>query len=813
MGLIETIKLTVKGLRDVTPSLFSLTNQSENKATKLVFEFENENLKGLYKYIVFTHSNAKDRCVIFPLINDEFIVRNDISSFDGRWYIQLIMRDLEIDLNQDSIKLETLDNDEMTIITNPIVAIVKKNTFDAEVLENMPLDENLQIVYDDLLRLKTELEEIIGNGGSSGGGTVVSGITDVKINDTSVVSGGVANIPVASVQNKHGLIQVKNAHGMMVTQEGYIYPMIACDTEIDNRTNYRWITSKNVDYAVKTALTDGKGAEWTQEEKANARERMGVDVLETNINMLNKALDTKLTQPYINIEDKTTLTDSDFGLIKDLEIKGKTTQIQYTGKNLLDVPQKISYDKSIIFDIDIPPGVFTLSCGNVSGGGSQTIRLFHSDGNQYTWQSITTNKTLAIDTTSINKPLTKLYLYANGFSDSASEGYSGTVENLQIEKGETATAYEQYVGGKAIPNAENPQEIQSTNKLDIKLCGKNLCKPFVYDYALTLQKGEEQASTTNKTTDFINYDISQSYYLTIGNNANIMLFGYDENKEFVSRTGPIGKQVLTSAYFSVSQQAGKTNEDIKYIRAVIPLVDGVYDEKIQLEVGTKATAYEPYKEQVVSYELPINLQSGQTGASYDYIDLEKGKLIQTIKTIRLTSNMQYNTGNNMHNPEWKFFYTKPSDMDQRQYLDDTFYCNVAVNGRAYEVKELNDVCGLVLGQIRIMLKDYQTVESFKDYIDTHECLVTYPLAQPIEHDLPQELLYDLKALYSHYGTTNIVSTLPIKFNYKLSMPSWYNAVSGKVAETREILYNLETETLINSINNEYYTMLLDEGVF
>ena len=160
----------MKGLRDVTPSLFSLTNQNENKATKLVFEFENEALKGLHKYIVFTHSNAKDRCVIFPLINDEFIVRNDISSFDGRWYIQLIMRDLEIDLNQDSIKLETLDNDEMTIVTNPIVAIVKKNTFDAEVIENMPLDENLQIIYDDLFKLKEELEAMMENGGGSSGG-------------------------------------------------------------------------------------------------------------------------------------------------------------------------------------------------------------------------------------------------------------------------------------------------------------------------------------------------------------------------------------------------------------------------------------------------------------------------------------------------------------------------------------------------------------------------------------------------------------------------------------------------------------------
>ena len=35
----------------------------------------------------------------------------------------------------------------------------------------------------------------------------------------------------------------------------------------------------------------------------------------------------------------------------------------------------------------------------------------------------------------------------------------------------------------------------------------------------------------------------------------------------------------------------------------------------------------------------------------------------------------------------------------------------------------------------------------------------------------------------------------------------------KLEDLKKVIYNLETETLINSINNEYYTMLLDEGVF
>lgn len=54
-----------------------------------------------------------------------------------------------------------------------------------------------------------------------------------------------------------------------------MYLLQANTKQIDNRSAYYPITSSNIDYAVKAAMCDGKGAAWTEEEQAAARARMG----------------------------------------------------------------------------------------------------------------------------------------------------------------------------------------------------------------------------------------------------------------------------------------------------------------------------------------------------------------------------------------------------------------------------------------------------------------------------------------------------------------------------------------------------------
>ena len=111
--------------------------------------------------------------------------------------------------------------------------------------------------------------------------------TDVKINGTSITQDGVANIPVASDRIK-GVVQMEPQQGISAHGTGVIYVNKASESEIDAKASlYKPIVPATIDYAVKKALTDNKGSEWTSEEQAKAKELLGVrnsDVSDVQIN-------------------------------------------------------------------------------------------------------------------------------------------------------------------------------------------------------------------------------------------------------------------------------------------------------------------------------------------------------------------------------------------------------------------------------------------------------------------------------------------------------------------------------------------------
>lgn len=116
----------------------------------------------------------------------------------------------------------------------------------------------------------------------SGGGAV----NDVQVNRTSIVTDGVANIPVGSYGNA-GLVMInqvvdegisESISGLRI-RNGKINIMPASTLLIDGRRGgyYSPIVPSNLDYAVKKAMTDGIGAAWTEDEQTAARARMGLD--------------------------------------------------------------------------------------------------------------------------------------------------------------------------------------------------------------------------------------------------------------------------------------------------------------------------------------------------------------------------------------------------------------------------------------------------------------------------------------------------------------------------------------------------------
>ena len=101
-------------------------------------------------------------------------------------------------------------------------------------------------------------------------------VNDVRLNGNSIVQDTTATIPLAGY-NRLGVVQLDPAGFAAASVDGKLALVPPTDAQISTHTNtQRPITPSCMDYAVKAAMCDGKGAAWTSAEQKAARERMGV---------------------------------------------------------------------------------------------------------------------------------------------------------------------------------------------------------------------------------------------------------------------------------------------------------------------------------------------------------------------------------------------------------------------------------------------------------------------------------------------------------------------------------------------------------
>ena len=101
-------------------------------------------------------------------------------------------------------------------------------------------------------------------------------VQDVQVNGKSVLANGIANVPIAEKESP-GVIKVDD-YSIGVTQNGYLFLYDSRLGDIDARSANIAISPYGIDYAVKAAMCDGKGAEWTANEQKSAQKRMGIAI-------------------------------------------------------------------------------------------------------------------------------------------------------------------------------------------------------------------------------------------------------------------------------------------------------------------------------------------------------------------------------------------------------------------------------------------------------------------------------------------------------------------------------------------------------
>ena len=139
-----------------------LGNQHENLDETLQFFFPKE-YEDHYRYIAYCYKDrrtGKKITGISPLVEDAFKVTSAITKCAGMWQLYVICKTTQIDEKATIIDL-TANNStgEHIFISDAINGRISGNEIDIEAFENIAVDENIKILYDDILFLKLRVEK------------------------------------------------------------------------------------------------------------------------------------------------------------------------------------------------------------------------------------------------------------------------------------------------------------------------------------------------------------------------------------------------------------------------------------------------------------------------------------------------------------------------------------------------------------------------------------------------------------------------------------------------------------------------------
>ena len=157
---------------------------------------------------------------------------------------------------------------------------IQKNAIEIDSLKENKIEKPADLpIVGKILRVKSVNEDgtFICEWADGGGSNL-----DVRINGESIVQNGTAEIPLCTKTKEAGLISIdtySSDGGLHRANNatGLIRIASATNNQIDERRNqFCPIVPKTIDYAVKAAMCDGKGAMWTADEQTAARERMGI---------------------------------------------------------------------------------------------------------------------------------------------------------------------------------------------------------------------------------------------------------------------------------------------------------------------------------------------------------------------------------------------------------------------------------------------------------------------------------------------------------------------------------------------------------
>ena len=344
------------------------------------------------------------------------------------------------------------------------------------------------------------------------------------------------------------------------------------------------------------------------------------------------------------------------GEITDYDYLGDTTQTTYSGKNLANYLNavKATNDTTLTF-VDNGFRQVTTSAGFgtklqinglqssttyalswnlavTSGTGNKVIRVFEGTGTAVTYATINqipSGASSATFTTGENATSVNIWFY------NAIPGAGDTTWTyIQLEKSDSASSYEPYVGGIASPNPSYPQAVNTvTGRQEVEICGKNLLDETALMAYLSSKGATVESATYNNKEATRLYKsgtggLTISYPLDLPDGQYTISLDYatEEGADFYLRfiySDGTFDGVKSGPSTSWSNVTKTSNSSKKLVELRFMFFAGsltkVYIGKnsLQLEHGSASSAYESYQAQTYELNLGKNLCSGLSDGYYD----------------------------------------------------------------------------------------------------------------------------------------------------------------------------------------------------
>ena len=301
------------------------------------------------------------------------------------------------------------------------------------------------------------------------------------------------------------------------------------------------------------------------------------------------------------------------GAIESVELDGDTEQTTYSGKNLFQHGSSFSINDTQRYRAVSISGIknntsYEVQFDSVTTNSARdSFLLAFSAGTtqKYYAHPTKSGKFDTFTTGSDGTTIDTVYIYSSdGYA--SSYGVATTYQNLMIAEGNTKTDYEPYVGGTASPNPDYPQNVNVVTGLQsIEVRGsKNLFNKTTITAGYYIDNsGNLVADGSNFVGDYIKIYPENSYVVSATTTNAKCICYYDNAKTFISRQ--LGSS--SSVVLDIPSNA-------RYVRLSCYNTDL---DTLQLELGSTATTYEPYKGVTKTVNLGKNLFNKDSFPSVD----------------------------------------------------------------------------------------------------------------------------------------------------------------------------------------------------